>query len=105
MPKLSHKFKDTKAVHQTILKLNRTLSSLGGLPPTAKQIAGDVIKLYPSVDNNDGVPAVRKMLEQFPNPDGLPTELIIEALKICLEENVLRVNYMHIKSTVDFPSL
>ena len=58
------------------------------MPTTAKQIAGDVVKLYPSVDNKDGVPAVERLLERFPNPDGLPSDLIIEALKICLEQNV-----------------
>ena len=83
IPKLNHKFKDTKAVHQTILKLNQTWSTLGGLPPTAKQVGGDVIKLYPSVDNTDGVPAVDNLLDKYPNPDGLPKELITEALVIC----------------------
>ena len=47
-----------------------------------------MVKLYPSVDNADGVPAVERLLEKYPNPDGLPKELILEALKICLEENV-----------------
>ena len=57
------------------------------MPRSAKQAAADVCKLYPSVDNNMGVPAVRKRLAENPNPEGLPTDLIIDALEICLEEN------------------
>ena len=34
-----------------------------------------------------GIPAVRRMLQSHPNPEGLPTDMIIKALKICLEEN------------------
>ena len=87
IPKLTYKARDTKAIHQIILELNRKWQSLGGLPHTAKQVAADVRKLYPSVDNAMGVPAVRKLLEKYPNPDKLPIDLIIDALEICLEEN------------------
>ena len=34
-----------------------------------------------------GIPAVKRLLDHHPNPDGLPTDLIIDALTICLEEN------------------
>ena len=87
VPHLKYKARDTKAIHQIIIQLNRTWQSLGGLPKTAKQVAADVKKLYPSVDNEMGIPAVRRLLRSHPNPDGLSTNFIIEALEICLEDN------------------
>ena len=44
----------------------------------AKQVCCDVRKLYPSVDNDMGIPAVRRLLDKYPNPDGLNTDLIID---------------------------
>ena len=55
-----------------ILKLNQTWSSLGASRPLPN-------RLSPSVDNTDDVPAVERLLDKFPNPDGLPQDLIIEA--------------------------
>ena len=57
------------------------------MPHTAKKVSADAKKLYPCVDNNMGIPAVKRLLERHPNPDGLPTDLIIDALTFCLEEN------------------
>ena len=76
IPHLKYKARDTKAIHQIIIQLNRTWQSLGGLPKTAKQVAADVKKLYPSVDNEMGIPAVRRLLRSHPNPDGLSTNFI-----------------------------
>ena len=47
-----------------------------------------------------GIPAVRRLLERYPNPEGLNTDLIIEALKICLEENFCEFcgNYYKVNS-------
>ena len=87
IPKLSYKAHDTKTIQQIIIQLNRLWQRLGGLPHTAKKVAADAKKLYPCVDNNMGIPAVKRLLEGHPNPDGLPTDLIIDALTICLEEN------------------
>ena len=87
VPQLKHKARDTKHIHQIIVQLNRQWQQLGGLPDTAKQVCGDVAKLYPSVDNTMGIPATKRLLEKYPNPEGLSTNLIIEALTICLEEN------------------
>ena len=78
--KLKYKARDTKLIHQIIMRLNRTWQA-------AKQVGCDVQKLYPSVENNVWIPAVRRMLERYPNPEFVPTDLIIEALEICLEEN------------------
>ena len=75
------------------IKLLRSLTIIGNnfewsfFPDTARQVVVDVRRLYPSVDNDVGIPAVRRMLESHPNPEGLPTDLIIDALTICLEEN------------------
>ena len=97
IPNLKHKARDTKHIHQIILQLNRSWQNLGGLPRTAKQVAADVRKLYPSVDNNMGIPAVRRRLGDNPNPEGLSTDLIIEALEICLEENFCNFCGSHYK--------
>ena len=78
--KLKYKARDTKLIHQIITRLNRTWQA-------AKQVGCDVQKLYPSVENNVWIPAVRRMLERYPNPEFVPTDLIIEALEICLEKN------------------
>ena len=95
--KLNYKTKDTKAIHQIIKQLNRQWQQLGGIPETAKQVAADIQKLYPSVDNNMGIPAVKRLLESNPNPDGLSTDLITEALTICLEKNFCEFCGEHFK--------
>ena len=87
VPKLQYKARDTKAIHQILIQLNRKWQHLGGLPDSAKQVGADVHHLYPSVDNDMGIPAVKRLLDKYPNPEGLETDLIIEALTICLEEN------------------
>ena len=87
IPKLPYKARDTKHIHQIITQLNRQWQHLGGLPESAKQVAADVRKLFPSVDNAMGIPVVKRLLQSNPHPEGLPTELIIEALTICLEDN------------------
>ena len=97
IPKLKSKARDTKHIHQIILRLNRIWQQVGGLPRTAKQLGCDVVKLYPSVDNDMGIPAVRKLLESHPNPEGLSTDLIIEALEIVLEENFCEFTGEHFK--------
>ena len=95
--KLNYKTKDTKAIHQIIKQLNRQWQQLGGIPETAKQVAADIQKLYPSVGNNMGIPAVKRLLESNPNPDGLSTDLITEALTICLEKNFCEFCGEHFK--------
>ena len=59
--KLNYKTKDTKAIHQIIKQLNRQWQQLGGIPETAKQVAADIQKLYPSVDNNMGISMLIKI--------------------------------------------
>lgn len=97
VPTLKYKARDTKEIHQIIIKLNQSWQNIGGLPASAKQVCADVRKLYPSVDNTMGIPAVRRKLEENPNPEGLPTDLIIEALQICLEENFCEFCGEHFK--------
>ena len=84
-PHLKSKMKDTKAILAKIISINEQYSD--GLPDSAVHVGCDVKKLYPSVDKNMGLAAVRKWLVLFPNPEGLPTELIMELAQICVEEN------------------
>ena len=57
------------------------------LPPAAVLVTCDVISLYPSVDNDMGVPAVSKMLDQYPSPLCSNKDCIIQALDITLNNN------------------
>ena len=51
-------------------------------------VSFDIFNLFPSIDNQSGLPTVKKVLEvrqeQFP-----PTDSIIEVLKLCLESRAL----------------
>jgi len=82
---LRFQIKDTKHFLQKVDQIN---TELGPLPESAILVVCDVRELYPSVDNEMGIPAVRTLLEKFPNPDGISTDCIIEALKLCLTLNV-----------------
>ena len=57
------------------------------LPPKATLVTCDVVALYPSVDNSMGIPAVREMLNEHPSPLKIPTECVVEGLKISLDNN------------------
>ena len=84
-PHLDSKMKDTKAILSKLLEIRRNFPT--GLPATAINIGCDVVKLYPSVDMAMGLAAVKKWLQKYPNPDGLPLQFIMELGQICVEEN------------------
>ena len=77
--------KDTKAILKRILTINEQFPN--GLPVSAINVGCDVKKLYPSVDKQMGLDAIKKILRLYPNPDGLPVELIMELAQICVDEN------------------
>jgi hypothetical protein len=77
--------KDTKAILSKLLEIRRNFPT--GLPATAINIGCDVVKLYPSVDMAMGLAALKKWLQKYPNPDGLPLQFIMELGQICVEEN------------------
>ena len=77
--------KDTKAVLQKIIEIRERFPN--GLPPNSVNIGCDVKKLYPSIDSLLGLIAVENWLRLHPNSDGLPSELILELGRICVEEN------------------
>ena len=79
-PYLNSKMKDTKAVLQKILTINEKYPS--GLPNAEVNVGCDVKKLYPSVDKEMGLAALRKWLTIYPNPDGLSTELIMDPAQL-----------------------
>ena len=84
-PHLKSKMKDTKAVLNKLLNIREKFPD--GLPPDAINLGCDVVKLYPSCDNQMALDALSDWLQDHPNPDGLPTELILDLGKICCEEN------------------
>ena len=63
-PHLKSKMKDTKAILAKILDINEQFPD--GLPDSAIHVGCDVKKLYPSVDKEMGLAAVRKWLVFFP---------------------------------------
>ena len=84
---LPHQVLDVKEFLQKIDYINKTISPL---PSSTRIVICDVSKLYPSVNNLMGVPAVRDLLSKFPSPYTPLTNCIIEALQICLDCNVCR---------------
>ena len=50
-----------------------------------------------------GVPATRRLLEKYPNPNGIPTPCIIEALQLCLEHNVCTYTFGNGSTTIAKP--
>ena len=84
-PHLECKMKDTKAILNRILEIRERFPN--GLPETAINIGCNVKKLYPSIDSEMGLAAVKKWLQRFPNPDGLPLQFIMDLGQICVEEN------------------
>ena len=84
---LPYQILDTKEFLQKIERINDLLAPL---PETATITICDVAKLYPSVNNSMGVPAVKKLLQQFPSPYTPLVDCVIEALQICLNCNICK---------------
>ena len=74
--------KDTSDLLNKIARVNEQ----GPLPPNTLLVSWDVVSMFPNIDNNLGVSAVRKALDsrstKFPS-----TDCIVEATEICLEHN------------------
>lgn len=81
---LPYQIIDTKEFLQKMDEVNEKVAPL---PDTAILAVCDVVALYPSVDNNMGVPAMRRMLQKHPPPLETSTECVIEALEIALNNN------------------
>ena len=75
--------KDTTDLINKIQTFN---SEKGPLPPGCLLVSWDVVAMFPNIDNNLGISAVRKALDsrsvKFPS-----TECIVEAIEICLQTN------------------
>ena len=75
--------KDTTDLINKIQTLN---SEKGPLPPGCLLVSWDVVAMFPNIDNNLGISAVRKALDsrlvKFPS-----TNCIVEAIEICLQTN------------------
>ena len=75
--------KDTTDLINKIQTLN---SEKGPLPPGCLLVSWDVVTMFPNIDNNLGISAVRKALDsrsvKFPS-----TECFVEPIEICLQTN------------------
>ena len=56
------------------------------LPDNSVLVSFDVVNMFPSIDNESGIKAVKEMLNVRENKNP-PTECILEALRLCLECN------------------
>ena len=75
--------KDTTDFINKIEILN---SEKGPLPPGCLLVSWDVVAMFPNIDNNLGISAVRKALDS--RSDKFPsTDCIVEAIEICLQTN------------------
>ena len=75
-----------KVTTDLINKIQTLNSEKGPLPPGCLLVSWDVVVMFPNIDNNLGISAVRKVLDsravKFPS-----TECIVEAIEICLKTN------------------
>ena len=75
--------KDTTDLINKIQTLN---AERGPLPPGCLLVSWDVVAMFPNIDNNLGLTAVRKYLDS--RSDKFPsTDCIVEAIEICLQAN------------------
>ena len=81
---LPHKVIDTK---EFLCKIEDVNNVCAPLPDTACLATCDVVSLYPNVNNDMGVPATKKLLQSNPSPHGVPTECVLDALKLSLNNN------------------
>ena len=85
--KLPYQLVDTKAFINKIEVMNKHLPPLD---TNCILVSCDVEKLYPSVDNSMGIPAVKNMLENYPSPLCGNVQCIMEGLEIVLNNNVCK---------------
>jgi hypothetical protein len=81
---LPYQIIDTK---ELLAKIKLTNEKLGPLPETACIAVCDVVSLYPNVNNQMGVPAVKRMLSDHPSEVEIPNITILQALDIALSNN------------------
>lgn len=82
---LPYQVLDSKEFLAKTLEINEKFPPL---PDTAVIATCDVVALFPNVDNSMGVPATRRMLKEHPSTLNVPTQCIIEALELALDNNV-----------------
>ena len=82
---LPHKLKDTTALLRKLSDINN--EHPGGIPDTAINLGCDIVNMFGSINQEDGLTTLQDWLGKHPNPDGLPTQLLLELAKLCLEEN------------------
>ena len=96
---LRYQLVDSKHFINKIEKMNECLPPL---PETAVLVSCDVEKLYPSVDNNMGIPAVSEMLSRFPSPLCSNLSCILDGLELVLNNNTCM--YVKIDGSVIYAS-
>ena len=90
---ISTRIKDTQHLLQIIDTLN-----VNGIPENAILVSFDIVNMFPSIDNEMGINAVRKSLQKR-NTKYPSTECLIEALSICLTHNNSTFDGKHLLQT------
>ena len=85
IPHLRSNMRDTAAILRKIKRINE--ENPEGLPEATINLGCDVEAMYPSIDQEFGLEALEDHLSRHPNPDGLPTALVMDLARICLAEN------------------
>ena len=81
---LPNNCKSTKEVLRVINDINENKTPL---PESTRIVLADVCSLYPNVDVEDGLQAVKEKLEANPSPLGIPSDTIVKGLRICMKCN------------------
>ena len=76
---------------QDIPDLLHALEGLNNIPEDTIQLSVDVGALYTNINREDGVEAVRKVLETRPDKT-VPTDFIVKLLDLILHHNIFEFN-------------
>ena len=101
--KISTRIKDTPHMLSIIDDINNS----DILNDNSILVSFDVVNMFPSIDNNSGMKAVAEVLN-LRDDKTIPTECILEALRLCLESNNSIFNhifYLQVDGTAQGPHM
>ena len=95
--RIPSRIKDTRYMLDVIDNFNDS-----DLPENSFLVSFDVVNMFPSIDNESGIKAVKKVLNdgESKNP---PTKCILQALRLCLECINSVFNDKHVIQTDGIP--
>ena len=76
----------------------KKVQEIGEVTDHTNLFSMDVVKLYPSIPKKEGIEACKEALNLRSNPS-IPTEAVIDMIKLVLENNIFDFNNKHYKQT------